>query len=1011
MTDKLPNYRSFHPIVADAYQSVHKWLQSQPKLQGYKQYIPYNKLKDKLTLKSAATQYYIYFPAHYFKIIYTLEDIIGSERIRNWIEYNRHICVIDIGCGAGAASAAFIETIVRQVEQQALTHTLDISCIGIDINQEALPIYKKLISQLRREVSDFNINVEWKIYPKGIQETIVSVIGYLNQKRQQWNNIPRLSHAIVFQSNVVSPLSDCFDKQKEEYQKLISLGIEPDEILDNHPEFGQGEAIAYKSLFEQSEIDYLHIITVDTGEKYLPSVQKMAKALDEQFKTNRHRVERLGEGSHKIYFENPQGGCFRDWGKKHFPPNDDENKEFHIDVSTITSAQLEQDKDWNDVISPENIRDAWAKTRRNFFTETLVDEVEIRLFEKDLEKNIYKLKEELKTYVTEVIRSDDYISYGIPKNQSQARPKGLSRMEEQILSVAIIKKLGEKTSALRGQSYAYRISNDRNGVTEYLYENWFNAYTNFINDARQWARQHPDGVVIRTDIKSFYTNIIQDQLIELAGNELTNSERVRALLRLLLSKELNSHDLGKGITQGNIESGFYANIYLTAIDTRFSNINEWGLKFFRYVDDMILVVPEAEDVPDILSVLRDELKHLELELNDQKTDKLSVEEFLDQTKNDELLEELSLRYEKIINAISIMNSDYRTEFKKAYRNDARIWWDLVNQYQKALECVGFYVEATDLSRKISRYLVNGKQQRIKDLNGDQELNLYLIDYSDNDSGLQEWCDYFKIHNQSWLKEKNDLRKEIIKLFKQSWSELQKISGRNYIEERKLQKRLRFAISKLKILGFKSIVNLLIEILCEDPWYIRDPLHILESLARQKNKQALIQIISSYENPDFPAFVHSEYMRAVTLRAIRFLENHFNVYLWEIMVRYATTGSIVERLMATETWLYLGYMSHRFTKPNHRDAVWQELHSDKEIINNRLKKNYILILGLDKTDFLSNDTELLNSDDSMLREAKRLALTGNISELFEDPEPKILRDKYYSGKRQPERGGESDVSPM
>lgn len=52
------------------------------------------------------------------------------------------------------------------MEQQPLTHPLDISCIGIDINQEALAIYKQLISKkLVCVVSDFKINVEFTLYP------------------------------------------------------------------------------------------------------------------------------------------------------------------------------------------------------------------------------------------------------------------------------------------------------------------------------------------------------------------------------------------------------------------------------------------------------------------------------------------------------------------------------------------------------------------------------------------------------------------------------------------------------------------------------------------------------------------------------------------------------------------------------------------------------------------------------------------------------------------------------
>ena len=42
---------------------------------------------------------------------------------------------------------------------------------------------------------------------------------------------------------------------------------------------------------------------------------------------------------------------------------------------------------------------------------------------------------------------------------------------------------------------------------------------------------------------------------------------------------------------------------------------------------------------------------------------------------------------------------------------------------------------------------------------------------------------------------------------------------------------------------------------------------------------------------------------------------------------------------------------------------------------------------------------------------RLTPKGTIENLFEDDEPKIIRDKYYSGKDQSNGDGEAEVSPF
>jgi hypothetical protein len=49
---------------------------------------------------------------------------------------------------------------------------------------------------------------------------------------------------------------------------------------------------------------------------------------------------------------------------------------------------------------------------------------------------------------------------------------------------------------------------------------------------------------------------------------LTKSSRVEWLLRILFSHDIDEHEAGLGIVQGNIGSGFFANLYLIDLDAR-----------------------------------------------------------------------------------------------------------------------------------------------------------------------------------------------------------------------------------------------------------------------------------------------------------------------------------------------------------------------------------------------------------------------------------------------------------
>jgi len=1008
MSEPQPIYRQFHPLVADAYTAVHQWLETTVQdANGYKA-LRYDNLKQKLQetdWKHIAFQYYSLFPAHYFKAAHSLEFILKEEQLISWLRHKQKVCILDIGCGAGAASAAFLETVIRLKEQGKLTNEVNIILIGVDPSHRAIGLYIQMMTNLKSASSNL-INLEFKSVCQGFPNAINDINTYLHNELLS-SDFPCLSNVLVMQLNVISPFSQIYRNSQANFEELRALGIDVDgSTTENNLGLGTAEAQAYKQLIESVPIDVMHILTIGTKnmEKQVQIGTNSEITLDERIKEmvntlhqivgNRHSVNQISSGNHLVYFNNPQNCHWRD--KKIIQCQ----TKFYADFQTIWSADLAEDKDWNGVISFDNLRLAWARAHNNLLREALCDETEMRLFERDIEVRIYDLHEQLNAYCDDVARTNNLISYKVPKNAKNIRPKGLSRIEEEILSVAIIQKLGNKASQLRGSSYAYRISG-RHGSrdTEYLYEYWFQAYCYYMKKARDSAKNYPNGAIIRVDIESFYTKIIQDQLCSELSRELTVSERVRWLIRLLLSKNIDEHELGQGITQGSIGSGFYANIYLTSVDARFGSGNEWGVELHRYVDDMIIIIPNPEDMDEVESVLKNELKKLGLNLNDQKTEKIyEVSLFLEQSDDDELLEKLSERFDSVVNPLWIMNSEHRAIFSSSYHND-ELWWYNIERYQQCLRAIRIYTHKTDLSRRIYKYLFNAKS-RARDLSKQKEIlglegELKSTQPPDEDSftAIFQWAASFTSSNNIWNNNRDELRRDLVELFQDSWQRLHESDGSNSNEIRKLQRYIRFALYRLSILGLEDIRGVLMKILREAFWIIRDPINVLENLARQGYLAEIRSLLVYYQNLEQSA----EYLKAITIRAMRFLPN-IDAQEWELIVEFATISdgsvSIAERLMATETWLYLGHKYNDFKQSHHIEAVKTALRYEPAPPS-RLQKNYLLILGQFEPNAVQEFS--VNENDLMLVSARNLALEGNPSDIFDLPELKILRENYYSGQ--------------
>ncbi|MDJ0516267.1 MAG: hypothetical protein QNJ74_08385 [Trichodesmium sp. MO_231.B1] len=340
------------------------------------------------------------------------------------------------------------------------------------------------------------------------------------------------------------------------------------------------------------------------------------------------------------------------------------------------------------------------------------------------------------------------------------------------------------------------------------------------------------------------------------------------------------------------------------------------------------------------------------------------------------------------------------------RDNENQWWYLIKIYQKCLRSIQIYIDAPELSRRIDKYL-RSETKRQKELKEKPELKLPILVDDINDEEIQNWAIVFPNCNSDWIEKKNILREELIKLFLDSSIKLSNLSKQPDNTEKisrtkKLKSSIRFAFNKLSLLGLEEIKEKTVDILCEQPWIFSNLLQVLENLSKQGYaKKSIFPVIAYYENNSLKI---SEYIRAVALRAVRF-SAQINEYIWEKIVEYSVGGaSIVEKLMATESWLYLGHLSARYVEDSHKKSISDALRNEQ---NNRLKKNYILILAMYDNQAM---IEEIDSSDYMLKTAYDIALEGSesVQELLSNEEPKIIREKYYSTKKLGGTDGEVDL---
>ncbi len=886
------------------------------------------------------------------------------------------IVVVDIGCGGGAASVAIVDKILR-LRSSSKMSPFDIHLFGCDPNKHTLRVYDYLIQKLSKKIKLQGIHFDYRIVGKGMPEVLPYIADYLSQLRISLGK-PRFPKIIFTQANVSHPLN-------RQYKEYISQTV--NWLIDHKVNsavlgkrtFGEIEAQSYEQLLSLSKSDKVAILTVGTHHQKQEYDQKrnvvqMEQALLKTITSKNHHVNHLHLANKKTPIQ--------------YRSNSSVPSYFYYSFLEITHQEYAIDYDWRKIISLDNLKLAWARVRASQLRESLVDEFEIRLFESKLEERLKEIQVRLTNY--ELVDSDyahlddryPHFHYEFPKNEDKARPRPLLRLEEELISAAVVQVLGQRASALMSNVHAYRLSNEQ---SEHFYKSWFRGYKHFVRAVSNYASKLGDKtVIVQIDIKNFYPSINQNMLLEIAGQELRalRSDRIMWLLEKLLLRNMGKAGNGDrlGIPQGGTISGFLANLYLTKIHEKFNDIYEYA-RIFRYVDDMIIVIHDRVHEQEVINDLKRECDELGLTIpltvQDGKFYRWEdVSKFKSDVELSDDINRIGWRFEKKMAHLYFMD-----EIHREHCSSSGEWWHFVKLYQTYLNSIGVYIKQDRLSRKLNQYI---KNPRLRVKEGGQWYflgSLKLAKITPNYPIPQKWAAYFKKNNSNWMQEVQKIKKEISELLINNWSEYKQSLAQqaqtdlqNYqITQKKLLAIVRFSIGRLARVGYESVEDTLVDIFCTKPEIVRDPRTVFEHLALQGNFDTLKRILSCLESSLMPGI---DYLVGAILGSFRYLENSPDEEeISKILKYYALEKetSDVEKLMALQSIAFLSHCDARLAT-----TLLEKL---KTVEEPRIIAAIILILGEKFPSKLKTLPQNLLTD-SFIKLAYETALTNTTNQMAE-----------------------------
>lgn len=269
---------------------------------------------------------------------------------------------------------------------------------------------------------------------------------------------------------------------------------------------------------------------------------------------------------------------------------------------------------YENICQKSELKAAWKKLHKRPQSVGL-DEVTVAEFRTDLDENLDKISESLKTKTYKPVK---LLPHMLKKPEGGYRVLRIPAVRDRVVQRAILGQISKPLNDLykiesNGVSFAYVTDGGVNKAAFEIIKLWEQGYD----------------YVYKSDIIKFFDNIDKAILINQISTALGSDQSLMPLIDDHLNCEVeNIRKVAEydpkifnpkpllGLAQGSPLSPVFANVYLAGFDQ--AVIGE-GLKMIRYADDLIIMTKSLEDAEAAHSFIEAELSKLGLNVHDLKT--------------------------------------------------------------------------------------------------------------------------------------------------------------------------------------------------------------------------------------------------------------------------------------------------------------------------------------------------------------------------------------------------------
>jgi len=237
---------------------------------------------------------------------------------------------------------------------------------------------------------------------------------------------------------------------------------------------------------------------------------------------------------------------------------------------------------YESLITREKVYQAWSE-----FKKGKEQKIDVQLFKRNLEDNLYVLEEELrrKTYT-----HGGYASFYVndPKRRHIHKAPVRDRLVHHLLYTYLYS-IFDRTFIY--DSYSCRLEKGTHKGVQRL-----------ITFARKASKNYTKPCIsLQCDIQKFFANVDHTILLSILKKKIQDQDILHLLSIILFSFQENGSQ--KGIPLGNLTSQIFANIYLNELD-QFIKHDLRIQHYIRYADDFIIIADCKEYLERILPEIR-----------------------------------------------------------------------------------------------------------------------------------------------------------------------------------------------------------------------------------------------------------------------------------------------------------------------------------------------------------------------------------------------------------------------